>query len=86
MSYSDIIGAIGVGITLLAYFLNIFSFIPKEGKLFFVMNIVGAALACYASLLINYWPFVILEGVWTLISIAGLLKTFSNNHYANKGF
>ncbi|MBI2730417.1 MAG: hypothetical protein HYX40_06660 [Sphingobacteriales bacterium] len=75
MNYNDIIGAIGVGVTLLAYFFNIFSFIPKEGKLFFIMNIIGAALACYASLLINYWPFVILEGTWTLISIAGLLKT-----------
>ncbi len=75
MNYNDIIGAIGVGITLLAYFLNIFSFIPKEGKLFFLMNIVGAAMACYASLLINYWPFVILEGTWTLISIAGYFKT-----------
>lgn len=75
MNYNDIIGFIGVGITLLAYFLNIFSFIPKEGKLFFLMNIVGAAMACYASLLINYWPFVILEGTWTLISIAGYFKT-----------
>lgn len=78
MNYNDIIGAIGVGITLLAYFLNIFSFIPKEGKLFFLMNIAGAAMACYASLLINYWPFVILEGAWTLISIAGFFKT--TNH------
>lgn len=75
MSFNDIIGTIGVGLILLAYFCNIFSFIPKEGKLFFLMNIIGAGLACYASLLINYWPFVILEGVWTLVSVIGLIKT-----------
>jgi hypothetical protein len=74
MSYNDIIGFIGVFITLLAYFLIIFDFIPKEGVLFYVMNIVGAGLACYASVLIVYWPFVVLEGTWTLISLVGLLK------------
>lgn len=74
MSYNDITGAVGVFITLLAYFLNIFSFIPKEGRLFFIMNIAGAALACYASLLINYVPFVVLEGTWCIISVAGLIQ------------
>jgi hypothetical protein len=74
MNYNDIIGTIGVGLILIAYFLNIFSFIPKQGKLFFVMNIIGAALACYASFLINYLPFIILEGVWTLVSVAGLVN------------
>jgi len=76
MTYADIIGIIGVSLILLAYFLNIFSLVPKEGKLFFLMNIFGAGLACYASLLIHYWPFVILEGVWTLVSILGLVRKF----------
>jgi len=76
MNYNDIIGFIGVFITLLAYFLIIFNFIPKEGVLFYMMNIVGAGLACYASVLIVYWPFVVLEGTWTLISIVGLIKFY----------
>lgn len=74
MNYNDIIGTIGVGLILLAYFFNTFSLIPKEGKLFFSMNIIGAGLACYASFLINYVPFVILEGVWCIVSIAGFVK------------
>ena len=75
MNYNDIIGTVGVSLILLAYFSNIFSLIPKEGKLFFLLNIIGAGLACYASWLINYWPFVILEGTWTVVSIAGLVKS-----------
>ena len=75
MNYNDIIGSVGVGIILLAYYLNTVSLIPKNGKLYFVMNIIGAALACYASFLIDYMPFVILEGTWTLVSIYGLMKT-----------
>jgi hypothetical protein len=75
MTYNDSIGTIGVGLILLAYFLNTARLLPKDGKLFFTLNIIGAALACYASFLINYWPFVILEGTWTLVSIYGLMKT-----------
>jgi hypothetical protein len=76
MQYNDLIGTIGVGLILVAYFFNIFSFIPKEGKLFFSMNIVGAGLACYASVLIHYLPFIILEGVWTVVSVVGLALCF----------
>ena len=74
MAYNDIIGTIGVAIILLAYFLNTASIIIKNGRLFYVMNIIGAALATYASFLIDYWPFVILEATWTLISIYGLMR------------
>ncbi len=74
MVYNDIIGTLGVGLILVAYFLNTEKLLPKDEKLFYVLNIIGAALACYASFLINYWPFVILEGTWTLVSIYGLMK------------
>ena len=75
MTYNDIIGTIGVALILVAYFLNTERIIPVNGKLFYVMNIIGASLACFASLLIPYWPFVILEGTWTLVSIYGLMRT-----------
>jgi len=75
MTYNDIMGLIGVALILVAYFLNTESLITVNGKLFYVMNTIGAALACYASYLISYWPFVILEGAWTLVSIYGLMKT-----------
>ncbi len=74
MNYNDIIGTIGVGLILIAYFLNIFSLIEKDGKLYFLMNTIGACLACYASILINYKPFIILEGIWAIVSIIGFLK------------
>jgi hypothetical protein len=75
MNTNDIIGTIGVGLILIAYFLNIFSLIKKEGVLFFLLNIIGASIACYASVLISFWPFIILEGTWAIVSVIGLLKT-----------
>jgi hypothetical protein len=75
MIFNDIVGSIGVGIILIAYYLNTASLIIKNGKLFYVLNIIGAAVACYASWLIDYWPFIVLEGMWTLVSIYGLMRT-----------
>lgn len=79
MEYNDIIGSIGVGLILVAFFLNTEKLIPQNGKLYYILNVIGAALACYASFLINYWPFVILEGTWTLVSLYGLMKTMKIN-------
>ena len=77
MTYNDVIGTIGVGLILIAYFSSIFGLIKKEGKLFFSLNILRSALACYASYLITYLPFVLLEGTWCIVSIAGLFKNTS---------
>ena len=74
MEMQDWLGALGVGLILLAYFLSIFSFIEKEGSLFFLLNIVGSALACIASVLIQYIPFVVLEGVWFLVSVLAFMR------------
>ena len=74
MNVTDIVGSAGVGLILLAYFLGTEKLLKQDGKLYFVMNIIGAGLATVASVLLGYWPFVILEGAWTLVSLYGLMK------------
>ncbi len=74
MNYSDIIGTLGVGLILIAYFCDTFKLLPGNDTLFFLLNITGAGLACYASWLISYWPFIILEGIWCIVSIIGLIR------------
>ena len=75
MTYNDWIGTIGVGLVLLAYFLNTMKWVPENGKLFFMLNFLGGALSCYAAVLIDFMPFVILEAIWTIVSVYGLIKT-----------
>ena len=75
MTYNDRMGTIGVGLVLLAYFFNTMKMIPENGKLFFVLNVAGGALSCYAAVLIDFMPFVILEAIWTLVSIYGFFKS-----------
>jgi hypothetical protein len=76
MSYNDWIGTIGVGLVLLAYFLNTIKAIPENGKFFFALNVIGGALSCYAAVLIDFIPFVVLEAIWTVVSVYGLMKVY----------
>ncbi len=75
MSFNDWVGTIGVGLILFAYFASTFNLISGKSRVFFTLNVIGAGLACYASYLIAYWPFVILEGTWMLVSLIGLIRT-----------
>ena len=77
LTINDWIGLIGVAILLLAYLLNLSGKLDQKGLAYILMNVIGAGLACLASYLINYIPFVILEGTWTLVSLIALIKYFS---------
>lgn len=74
MNLADIFGTTGVALLLLAFFLNLFGIIRKENKGYILLNFTGAALACYASVLINFMPFIILEGTWSLVALVALIR------------
>ncbi|NDP26683.1 MAG: hypothetical protein GZ087_04550 [Flavobacterium sp.] len=74
MTTTDIIGFIGVTILLIAYFLNLTNKLQKDSLVYLQMNFIGAGLACLASVLMKYLPFIILEGCWTAVSAFGILK------------
>lgn len=75
MNTIDWIGALGVFQILLAYTLNISGRLEKENLIYILLNLFGAGLACLASILMEYIPFIILEGVWAIISLIALLKS-----------
>jgi hypothetical protein len=72
MNSTDWIGAIGVTILLLAYLLNLLNKISQHSIAYIVLNFLGAGIACFASYLLHYWPFIILEGAWMLVSLIAL--------------
>ena len=74
MTIVDWLGFIGVFQILLAYFLNVIGKVSKSDLSFILLNLIGAAMACLASILLKYVPFIILEAVWMLISLISLLK------------
>lgn len=78
MNFSDWLGFIGVFLILVAYILNVYNKILNNSLPFLLLNFFGAGIACFASILINYIPFIILEGIWALISLNSLLKIYIN--------
>lgn len=72
MNIIDWVGFVGVFQILLAYILNVAGKINSKDLIFILLNLIGAGMACMASILMNYIPFIILEGVWTLVSFISL--------------
>jgi hypothetical protein len=86
MTTNDWIGTFGVGLILIAYFCSTLKLMSSQSRAFFLLNTAGAAAACYASYLISYWPFVVLEGTWTMVSLVGLVKAPSGRSGRPEGF
>ena len=76
LNINDWIGFTGVAILLAAFLLNLLNKLAKDSLAYIVLNIVGAGMACLASWLIHYVPFVILEATWTVVSLIALIGYF----------
>ena len=74
MSVSEIAGSIGVALLLVAFFMNSFAMLDSDSRAYQAMNAVGAAVSCYASYLIGFVPFVVLEAIWCAAAVAAMLR------------
>jgi len=74
MSVSDSLGTAGVSLLLLAFLLILSEKIQVESVSYTLLNMVGAALCGVSAYLISFYPFVVLEGVWVLVSLYALFK------------
>jgi len=84
---SELIGSIGTILMLAAFLLNLLDKLDNGSILYASMNFIGASLACIASFIINYTPFIILEGTWAIISgwaVYNYFKTLINNRGEDK--
>lgn len=79
MSNSDIIGSIGVMLMLVVFILNIADKLSNDSPFYISMNLIGSTLACIASIMIGYIPFVLLEGTWAIISSWALYVYFTRD-------
>ncbi len=86
MNEIDLLGFVGVSMILIAYFLNINNKLKADNIKYILLNLFGAILACLASILMEYYPFVLLEGTWTIVSLVALYKYLKNgkNNWTNR--
>jgi len=73
MTLADVIGSVGVAILLVAFVLNLAGALQRTSRVYHGLNFVGAGVACYASALIGFLPFVVLEGVWSVAALAAIV-------------
>ncbi len=84
MKTSDIIATVGVTLLLIAFFLQSTKVIKTDSASYGLLNLFGAAIAGYASWLIPFMPFVILEAVWSVVALYGLIKIYSDNNVSRE--
>lgn len=72
----EILGSAGVALLLIAFLMNLVNRWKQESLPYILLNILGAALACASSIVIHFIPFVVLEGIWTIVSVVALINYF----------
>ena len=71
---ATLVGSLGVALLLLAFLLNVAKRLNTDSVFYVTLNLVGAGLACLSSYLIDFLPFVVLEGVWALVAAVALVR------------
>lgn len=77
LTSGEILGSVGVSLLLIAFLMNLLKKWQQESYPYILLNVAGAGLSCASSIVIHFVPFIILEGVWTIVSIAALIKLIS---------
>ena len=66
----EVAGAI---LILVAFALAQFRGLDRHGSPYLVLNVVGAALLTVSAATHRQWGFLLLQGVWALVALWGLL-------------
>lgn len=76
MDTTTLIGVIGAGLLLIAFIVNELKKLSVDSFWYDLLNLVGAGLLVWYALLLHSWPFVVLEGIWALVSLKDILGKF----------
>jgi hypothetical protein len=74
MKTSDIIATTGVVILLIAFLMNLAGKLSAQSKVYSLMNFIGAGTCGYASYMISFYPFVVLESIWAIVALISLFR------------
>lgn len=79
MSHATLFSALGVSLILLAFIGSSFNKIRQASLVYWLLNLAGGTFATIGAALMESVPFVILEAVWTVASVVGLVKWLRTN-------
>ncbi len=67
---------VGALLILLAYGAAQFGFLDQHSRVYLVLNLVGSAVLAVLAWHEEQWGFLLLEGVWALVSLWGLIRVW----------
>lgn len=70
----QLISLVGAALILAAFAANVFEKLNNQSPAYHVLNMLGAGFLTYTAVVGSQWGFILLEGVWTLVSIYGLVR------------
>lgn len=73
ITISTIVQVSGALLILAPFTLAQFRLLGQHSWRYLVPNMIGSGILCALALLDAQWGFVLLEGVWALVSLSGLI-------------
>ena len=73
---------VGAACILAAYALLQAGRLDRESRLFNALNFVGSSILAWIAIVDRRWGFIVLEVVWALISLPGLLRPSRRDPHA----
>ncbi len=74
MLIEDILGTLGVSLLLIAFTLNLFGKLDHHSRIYQGLNAAGAGVLLVVSVMLDFMPFVVLEGIWMVIALLAMLR------------
>jgi hypothetical protein len=69
-------GITGMLLLLISFVTEVLRLLHRAHFVYLLLNFLGSAAMTYYAFVINSWPFLILNGVWALFSLYGLIRLY----------
>ena len=73
MSLDQVVQLVGALLILAGFILSQRNLLDADSYLYLVLNLIGAAILAVLAFQGQRWGFVLLEGVWALVALVGLI-------------